>query len=78
MKRYSLLTGILLLCVTVINAQWVAKHNMSPADYQAAFTDDASVVERSGVDIHMIDGNYTNIKITFPEDILMAEMILGK
>ena len=39
MKRYSLLTGILLLCVTVINAQWVAKHNMSPADYQAAITD---------------------------------------
>jgi 2-C-methyl-D-erythritol 4-phosphate cytidylyltransferase len=51
--------------------------NAYAQEYQHAFTDDASVVELSGVDIHMIEGAYTNIKITFPEDIAIAEMILG-
>lgn len=44
-------------------------------DYQADFTDDASVVERLGININIIPGNYTNIKITFPEDIAIAEML---
>ena len=47
-------------------------------EYQANFTDDASVVELSGVDIHIINGTYTNIKVTFPEDIAIAEMILRR
>lgn len=45
-------------------------------DYEASFTDEASVVERLGVHIHLIDGEPTNIKITRPVDILMAEKIL--
>lgn len=46
--------------------------------YNPNFTDDASVVELSGVPIHLIEGNYTNIKVTFPEDIAIAEAILNK
>ena len=46
--------------------------------YDAMFTDDASVVERSGIAINLIEGNYKNIKITFPEDIAIAEAILNK
>jgi len=46
--------------------------------YDSKFTDDASVVENLGEKIHLIDGNYTNIKITFPEDIAIAEAILNK
>ncbi len=46
--------------------------------YDAIFTDDASVVERSGIAINLIEGNYKNIKITFPEDIAIAEAILNK
>lgn len=42
------------------------------------FTDDASVVEHSGHGITLIEGNYENIKITTPEDILFAEAILNK
>lgn len=42
-------------------------------DYRSAFTDDASVLEHSGQDIHLIDGDYRNIKITTPEDLLVAE-----
>ena len=40
------------------------------------FTDDASVVEHSGTAVHLIMGNRENIKITFPEDIQIAELFL--
>ncbi|MFM9910677.1 MAG: 2-C-methyl-D-erythritol 4-phosphate cytidylyltransferase [Chitinophagaceae bacterium] len=45
-------------------------------DYEESFTDEASVVERLGVKIHLIEGENTNIKITRPIDILIAEKIL--
>jgi len=44
--------------------------------YQDNFTDDASVVEQTGVNINLIGGSYQNIKITFPEDIAIAEFLL--
>lgn len=40
------------------------------------FTDDASVVEKLGEAIHLVDGSYQNIKITTPEDMLLAETLL--
>jgi 2-C-methyl-D-erythritol 4-phosphate cytidylyltransferase len=46
--------------------------------YTDAFTDDASVVEQSGVIITLIQGDYSNIKITFPEDIAVAEALINK
>lgn len=45
-------------------------------DYEESFTDEASVVERLGIKIHLIEGEATNIKITRPIDILIAEKIL--
>lgn len=45
-------------------------------EYDDHFTDDASVVERAGGIINMINGSYQNLKITFPEDIAIAETIL--
>ena len=44
--------------------------------YSNKFTDDASVVEDLGVNINIVEGNYRNIKITFPEDIAIAELML--
>ncbi len=44
--------------------------------YDPDFTDDASVVERSGIDIHLCEGDAKNIKITFPEDLLYAGLLL--
>jgi 2-C-methyl-D-erythritol 4-phosphate cytidylyltransferase len=44
--------------------------------YSPLFTDDASVMEANGETIHLIEGDYTNIKITTPEDLLVAESIL--
>lgn len=45
-------------------------------DYSTGFTDDASVVEAYGEAIHLTEGEYTNIKITTPEDLLVAENII--
>ncbi|MBK0380907.1 2-C-methyl-D-erythritol 4-phosphate cytidylyltransferase [Mucilaginibacter segetis] len=44
--------------------------------YTALFTDDASVVESSGIKINLIEGSHSNIKITFPEDIAIAETLI--
>jgi 2-C-methyl-D-erythritol 4-phosphate cytidylyltransferase len=43
---------------------------------QSLFTDDASVVEALGEAICLIEGSYRNIKITTPEDLLVAEAFL--
>lgn len=45
-------------------------------DYHEAFTDEASVVEQLGIKIHLIEGEETNIKITRPLDLLIAEKVL--
>ena len=42
------------------------------------FTDCASVAEADGNKVHMIAGSYQNIKITTPEDLLLAENILKR
>jgi 2-C-methyl-D-erythritol 4-phosphate cytidylyltransferase len=39
-------------------------------------TDDASLVERLGVKVHILPGSYTNIKITTLEDLLLANLFL--
>ncbi|MCR5833495.1 MAG: 2-C-methyl-D-erythritol 4-phosphate cytidylyltransferase [Selenomonadaceae bacterium] len=41
-------------------------------------TDDASLVERIGAKIKIVEGSYENIKVTTPEDISIAESILRK
>lgn len=46
--------------------------------YTDLFTDDASVVEKTGAHITLIEGSHSNIKITFPEDITIAEVLLNK
>ena len=39
-------------------------------------TDDASLVERLGVKVHILPGSYTNIKITTPEDLILANLFM--
>lgn len=39
-------------------------------------TDDAGLVERLGIEVKMIMGSYENIKITTPEDLIIAESLL--
>lgn len=48
------------------------------AQFKDVFTDDASVVESIGVDIHLVEGETTNIKITTPLDLKLGELILER
>jgi 2-C-methyl-D-erythritol 4-phosphate cytidylyltransferase len=41
-------------------------------------TDDAGLVERLGVKVSVVEGEYENIKITTPEDLLLAEAIMRR
>ncbi len=42
------------------------------------FTDDCRLIEYSGGCVKMVAGSYSNIKITTPEDIAVAESIINK
>ena len=48
-----------------------------PQDLSSA-TDDASLVERLGRQVFVVEGSEDNIKITTPEDVEKAELILGR
>ena len=45
-------------------------------DFKETFTDDASVVEAMGVNVHLVKGEVTNIKITTPLDLKIGELII--
>jgi 2-C-methyl-D-erythritol 4-phosphate cytidylyltransferase len=55
----------------IFEAHEAAKRNEQDA------TDDASLVERLGKPVYLIDGERTNIKITLPEDLLFAEALVA-
>jgi len=45
-------------------------------DEDEALTDDASVAEKAGHKILLFEGSYENLKITTPEDLVIAEALL--
>ncbi len=46
-------------------------------EYQVAFTDEATVVEAYGDNVYLVDGEKRNIKVTTPEDMIVAEALLN-
>jgi 2-C-methyl-D-erythritol 4-phosphate cytidylyltransferase len=46
-------------------------------EYIPEFTDDASVIEKTGRPVSIVEGNRENIKITHPEDLPIAELLSG-
>ncbi len=44
----------------------------------SVFTDDASILESAKIPVYVVDGEYTNIKITTPDDLALAEFYLEK
>jgi 2-C-methyl-D-erythritol 4-phosphate cytidylyltransferase len=52
-------------------------HDSSEELLRAA-TDDASLVERDGGRVEVVAGEKTNIKLTSPEDLVLAEAILAE
>lgn len=47
-------------------------------DEQENFTDEASVVEKLGYDVLILESTPTNIKITYPEDFAIAQLYTQK
>ncbi len=45
-------------------------------DHREGATDDAYLVEKLGVRVKLVKGSYENIKITTPEDLIIAKAIL--
>jgi len=45
-------------------------------DASTNFTDDASVFEAFGKGVTLIEGDYRNLKITMPEDLIIAQALL--
>ncbi|MEF2742098.1 MAG: 2-C-methyl-D-erythritol 4-phosphate cytidylyltransferase, partial [Agathobaculum butyriciproducens] len=50
----------------------------SAAERGYSFTDDCAAVESLGTIVKATHGSYQNIKITTPEDILVAEALLTR
>jgi 2-C-methyl-D-erythritol 4-phosphate cytidylyltransferase len=46
------------------------------ATHQIAVTDDASLVEAYGAEVHVVEGEWENIKVTMPEDFRRVEEVL--
>ncbi|MDG1850040.1 MAG: 2-C-methyl-D-erythritol 4-phosphate cytidylyltransferase [Flavobacteriales bacterium] len=42
------------------------------------FTDDASVVEALGEKVHLCEGEDSNVKLTSPKDLLLAEILMSR
>lgn len=45
---------------------------------QGDYTDDCQLFEQAGKPVHLCPGDYTNLKLTTPEDFPMAEAVLRK
>ncbi|MFA6482984.1 MAG: 2-C-methyl-D-erythritol 4-phosphate cytidylyltransferase, partial [Bacteroidales bacterium] len=46
-------------------------------EYESSFTDDATVWEKAGYTVHLAEGHPANLKITTPEDLILAEALMG-
>ena len=68
MKQAFLFTGKKLLRAAL----------QSAVDAGETATDDCAAVERLGKEVYLTDGSYENIKITTPEDVILAEAILRR
>ncbi len=55
----------------IFKAEWIYKGYEQP--YTKDITDDAILVEKAGYNLTFMEGLRYNIKITFPEDMLLAE-----
>jgi 2-C-methyl-D-erythritol 4-phosphate cytidylyltransferase len=51
--------------------------NAYKQEFDPSFTDDATVLEKTGEKIQLVEGNRENIKITNPEDLLLAQALLS-
>jgi 2-C-methyl-D-erythritol 4-phosphate cytidylyltransferase len=41
-------------------------------------SDEASILERAGIEVALVEGARDNLKVTFPEDLIVAEFLLKR
>jgi len=70
-SRYRLIQTPQTFAVGLIREAYEMKEDLS-------LTDDASVAERAGHPVSLFEGSYENIKITTPEDLLIATALLNQ
>ena len=58
----------------VFNTKLIKKAYLQ--DYSDEFTDDATVLEKTGEIINLVEGNRENIKITTQQDLVISEALL--
>ncbi|SYX86417.1 2-C-methyl-D-erythritol 4-phosphate cytidylyltransferase [Paenibacillus alvei] len=58
-------------------ADVMAAHELAEQE-QFVGTDDAMLVERMGIAVHVVEGSYTNIKLTTPDDLDWAAWWLSR
>lgn len=51
---------------------------MSNVAGSESFTDDCKLIEDFGYNVHIVEGSYENIKITTPEDVIIAEAFINR
>jgi 2-C-methyl-D-erythritol 4-phosphate cytidylyltransferase len=52
----------------------IEAHRLS--DGSEMYTDDGALIERYGSPVRVYPGAYTNLKVTTPEDFILAEALL--
>ena len=62
----------------VFDAQLLRAALQAAAASGEEVTDDCSAVERLGKEVFLTEGSYENLKITTPEDLILAEAILQR
>lgn len=62
----------------IFQKELLSKAYSSAIDAGFVGTDDASLVERIGGKVQMVEGDRENLKITYPVDLKIAELILGE
>ncbi|KEO81710.1 2-C-methyl-D-erythritol 4-phosphate cytidylyltransferase [Tumebacillus flagellatus] len=55
--------------------EWLAEAHMRAWEAGYTGTDDASLVEWAGYPVSMVEGLYSNLKVTTPEDLVIAEAL---
>ena len=56
----------------------VLRASLADPGLRALATDDASLVEGAGTPVRMVEGAPDNLKVTRPEDLPVAELLLAR
>jgi 2-C-methyl-D-erythritol 4-phosphate cytidylyltransferase len=60
----------------VFRRDWLEEAHLAALQNGWSATDDSALIERLGHKVYLVRGSYFNLKITTPEDLVMAESIL--